>query len=665
MVSARENHLVDRRLLGGDGGERVGVGVRGLTGGRRPVARQERQAPGQRGQHAEREQVHLEESQLGEVVLVPLDHRPPGHGGRLHRHGLDERPLRDDEAPHVDGEVAREAGDLRRQPQCVSHRRRSLRVEPGLLEHRRWDLAGRVAAPHELGQAVDLIGCEAECLAHVANGRAGPVADDLADHAGPVATVALVDVLDDLLAPLVLEVDVDVGRLAPLRGEEALEEQPHANRVDGGDAEHEADGRVGRAAAPLAEDPAGTREADQVPDGEEVALVPELLDEVDLPGELPLHVGGHSPAIPGASTLANQTAEQVDSAHPRIPFPGPFSFPFPGRGALGEDRRQGMLPADLLEPEGAPGGDLRGRLQPLREVGPQARHLLGPLHRALGVGEEAAPHLVEAGSEPDAGEDVLQGLAPPVVGMDVVHHRHADPEPPSHAANRGDSRLLAGGPVARHRQREALAEGLLEPGRRVGVGAAVEGEEAASPLGHRQEGKPDRGSRPSLVGLGEQATEPGVALAIHGEQRHLRGAGAEAVADHRGADDEWKPALASPGVGANHAVEAVAIGKRQRLEPQVGGAVHQLLRVARALQEGEVGAAAQLGVAGRHGPSSVEEAVDPEPAVAAVAVNPELAQAFEPGPVVIAVEGLAPPLSGEPLRPGDGEDGAGFPLHAK
>ena len=97
---------------------------------------------------------------------------------------------------------------------------------------------------------------EAERLADVAQGRAGPVGDHLADHAGVVPPVALVDVLQHLLAPLVLEVDVDVRRLAPLRRDEALEEQPHADRVDGGDPEHVADGRVGGAAPPLAEDAA-------------------------------------------------------------------------------------------------------------------------------------------------------------------------------------------------------------------------------------------------------------------------------------------------------------------------------------------------------------------------------------------------------------------------
>ncbi len=51
------------------------------------------------------------------------------------------------------------------------------------------------------------------------------VVDDGGGDARAIAAVALVDVLDDLLAPLMLEIDVDVRRLAALDGDEALEQQ--------------------------------------------------------------------------------------------------------------------------------------------------------------------------------------------------------------------------------------------------------------------------------------------------------------------------------------------------------------------------------------------------------------------------------------------------------
>ena len=43
--------------------------------------------------------------------------------------------------------------------------------------------------------------------------------------------------LDHLFAAFMLEIDVDVGRLAPFRGNEALEQQIDARGIDVGDAE--------------------------------------------------------------------------------------------------------------------------------------------------------------------------------------------------------------------------------------------------------------------------------------------------------------------------------------------------------------------------------------------------------------------------------------------
>jgi hypothetical protein len=43
--------------------------------------------------------------------------------------------------------------------------------------------------------------------------------------AGAVAAVALIDILDHLLAPLMLEIDIDVGRLVAFFRKEAREEQ--------------------------------------------------------------------------------------------------------------------------------------------------------------------------------------------------------------------------------------------------------------------------------------------------------------------------------------------------------------------------------------------------------------------------------------------------------
>ena len=75
---------------------------------------------------------------------------------------------------------------------------------------------------------VDPLQVDAERPADVAQRRARPVADDHRGERGAVAAVLAVDVLDHLLAALVLEVDVDVGRLVALDADEAAEQQRRA-----------------------------------------------------------------------------------------------------------------------------------------------------------------------------------------------------------------------------------------------------------------------------------------------------------------------------------------------------------------------------------------------------------------------------------------------------
>ena len=91
----------------------------------------------------------------------------------------------------------------------------------------------------------------------------------------------LVDVLDHLLAPLVLEVDVDVGRLVALGRDEALEQEVDANRIDRGDPKAIADGGIGGRAAALAENSLRAREAHDVVHGEEVRRVIERGDQLE------------------------------------------------------------------------------------------------------------------------------------------------------------------------------------------------------------------------------------------------------------------------------------------------------------------------------------------------------------------------------------------------
>ena len=97
-----------------------------------------------------------------------------------------------------------------------------------------------------------------------------------------------VDVLNHPLAAIAArQIEIDVGPLAALLRQEALEQQIHADRIDGGDAEAVADGAVGRRAAALHEDVFLAAEVDDVPDDQEVAGEIELLDQIELALDLP------------------------------------------------------------------------------------------------------------------------------------------------------------------------------------------------------------------------------------------------------------------------------------------------------------------------------------------------------------------------------------------
>src|SRR6266446_6944443 len=139
----------------------------------------------------------------------------------------------------------------------------------------------------QLREPVDVVEPEAERLPDLAHGAAAAVRDDVGRHRGAVRTVALVHVLDDGLAAVAArQVEVDVRPLAALLGEEALEEEIHRDRIDGGDAERVADGAVRGRAAALDENAAAAAKIDDLPDDEEVAGEVETLDDGELVIEL-------------------------------------------------------------------------------------------------------------------------------------------------------------------------------------------------------------------------------------------------------------------------------------------------------------------------------------------------------------------------------------------
>ena len=79
-------------------------------------------------------------------------------------------------------------------------------------------------APHRVGQLAGDIFGQAEHLAHFADGAARAIVDDGGGQCGAAMAIAAIDILDDFLAPLMLEIHVDIGRFAAVGVEETLEQ---------------------------------------------------------------------------------------------------------------------------------------------------------------------------------------------------------------------------------------------------------------------------------------------------------------------------------------------------------------------------------------------------------------------------------------------------------
>src|SRR5437763_1952853 len=115
------------------------------------------------------------------------------------------------------------------------------------------ELPALVPPGDRFGDPVHLQRVEPERFPDVAQRALGLISDERGRQRSALTAVFVIDVLDDFLAPLVLEIDVDIGRLVALLRNEALEQQLLLDRIDLGDAQGVADGGIGRRAAPLAE----------------------------------------------------------------------------------------------------------------------------------------------------------------------------------------------------------------------------------------------------------------------------------------------------------------------------------------------------------------------------------------------------------------------------
>jgi hypothetical protein len=217
-------------------------------------------------------------------------------------------------------------------------------------------------------------------------------------------------VLDHLLAPLMLEIDVDVGRLAALGGDEALEQKVGALGIDLGDAEAEAHRRVRRRAAALAQDAARAGKADDVEDGEEIRRIIERGDQLELVGKRGPHFFRHARRIARGGALPGEMLERV------VRRCEPFA------------RLVGILIGELVERERELIRESPRLLDRIGKVPEHPRHLGGRFQVPLGIRREPPARRLERDVLADAGEHVLQAPALRRMIEHVVDRdeRHAD-----------------------------------------------------------------------------------------------------------------------------------------------------------------------------------------------------------------------------------------------
>ena len=256
---------------------------------------QQIEASPQAGQHAEPEHIDLEQVEIVEIVLVPFDDGAVIHGGILDRHDFVKTGAGDDEAADMLRKVTRESHQRLRerdhllQPRIGGIKAGAARLLPGDAVHR--------PAPERAGERADYILGKTEHLADIADGAAAAIADHGCGKAGMIPAIVPIDELDHLLAPLVLEIDIDIRRLAPLRRNEALEQKIDAFGINLRDAEAVADNGIRRRAAPLAQDALTARILDNLMHGEEIRRVFELCGDRKLMIERATDVFPHAIGI--------------------------------------------------------------------------------------------------------------------------------------------------------------------------------------------------------------------------------------------------------------------------------------------------------------------------------------------------------------------------------
>ena len=217
--------------------------------------------------------------------------------------------------------------------------------------------------------------------------------DDGGNNPGAFPPIAAIDILHHFFAPLMLKIDINIGRLIALFGKEAREQQVVCHRINRSDAQQIADDRIGRRAAPLAQYRRILRagEFDDVMDSEEIGRIAELADKREFLRQQRAPFGRQAIWVMGMRGLHHHMLQPVL----RVPAFGHWLVR--------------IFVAELAKIE------LHSFKQGLRRgdgfggVGEKAGHFLRRFQMAFGIDREQSPCFVDARPFADAGENIMQG----------------------------------------------------------------------------------------------------------------------------------------------------------------------------------------------------------------------------------------------------------------
>ena len=304
---------------------------------------------------------------------------------------------------------------------------------------------------NQLGDPVDeAIGVaqHAPDVPHHRLGGHAAVGDDLR-HA--VAPVGCGDVVDDLVAAIHAEVDIEVGHGHALGIEEALEQQLELDRIEIGDFQGIGHQRArARATARADRDAMLLGPLDEVGDDQEVAGEIHLVDDPDFqfqPG-----------AVSGGAFFERARADGGTDGQTFLkPAPAFLGKILAG----GQARRHRKIRQEILaegERQIAALGNLDRIFQGLRQIGEQGRHCLGALQILLIGIVPGPPRVIQNPALMDADPGLMGIEVAGVKETNVVGGDYWRVQSQGEFNRGGNERLFLRAPGALHLQVEAVTE---------------------------------------------------------------------------------------------------------------------------------------------------------------------------------------------------------------